>query len=168
MNNDIRRDADQNNKQLNKIRIVYRKFKTIENLKCEDYPRQVTNTPHRITSTKLWLSNNKLTTEAGRFLRPHKKPEEKICPICKLETEGKYHFLTVCPAYQEKRNVLSDNLKNKHLTWVNKMSPYNSWFMFFFLINPPNEKPETQKLKAKHVFECVKIRWKEKEFEDKK
>ena len=53
MNNDIRRDADQNNKQLNKIRIVYRKFKTIENLKCEDYPRQVTNTPHRITSTKL-------------------------------------------------------------------------------------------------------------------
>ena len=38
MNNDIRRDADQNNKQLNKIRIVYRKFKTIENLKCEDSP----------------------------------------------------------------------------------------------------------------------------------
>ena len=28
----------------------------------------------------------------------------------------------------------------------------------FFLINPPNEKPETQKLKAKHVFECFKIR----------
>ena len=40
--------------------------------------------------------------------------------------------------------------------------------VFFFLINPFNEKPETQKLKARHVFECFKIRWMEKEFEDKK
>ena len=30
--------------------------------------------------------------------------------------------------------------------------------IFLFVINPPNEKPETQKLIAKHVFECFKIR----------
>ena len=30
--------------------------------------------------------------------------------------------------------------------------------IFLFVINPPNEKPETQKLIAKHVFECFKVR----------
>ena len=38
---------------------------------------------------------------------------------------------TVCPAYQEKRNVVTvfDNLKNEHLIRVKKMSP-NEIFMF--------------------------------------
>ena len=44
-----------------------------------------------------------------------KKPEERICPMCKLEMEDEYHFVTVCSAYQEKRNVLLGNLKNEHL-----------------------------------------------------
>ena len=36
--------------------------------------------------------------------------------------EDEYHFLNVCFAYQEKRNViLFDNLKNEHLMRVNKM-----------------------------------------------
>ena len=48
INNDIRRDADQKTKMR-----TYRKFITIENYKCEDYLRQVTNTRHRITLTKL-------------------------------------------------------------------------------------------------------------------
>ena len=63
MTNDIRRDADQNDK-LRTDRI----FKTIENFKCEDYLRQVTNTRHRITLTKLRLSNHKLATENGPIL----------------------------------------------------------------------------------------------------
>ena len=49
MNNVIKSDADQNNKMR-----TYRKFKTlIENHKCEDYLRQITNTRHRISLTKL-------------------------------------------------------------------------------------------------------------------
>ena len=50
INNDIRRDADQKTKMR-----TYRKFITIENYKCEDYLRQVNNTRHRITLTKLQL-----------------------------------------------------------------------------------------------------------------
>ena len=50
INKDIRRDADQKTKMR-----TYRKFITIENYKCEDYLRQVTNTRHRITLTKLRL-----------------------------------------------------------------------------------------------------------------
>ena len=51
VNNDVRKDANQKNK----LR-TFRKFKTIENYKCEDYLRQVTNVRHRITLTKLRLS----------------------------------------------------------------------------------------------------------------
>ena len=96
--NDTRKDANQSNKVK-----TYRKFKTIDNNKCEDYLHQVTNTRHKITLTKLRLSNQKLAIETGRYSRPFKKPEEGICPICKIEMEDEYHFLNICPAYQEKR-----------------------------------------------------------------
>ena len=76
---------------------IYRLFKTIDNYKCEDYLHQVTNTRHRIALTKLRLSNNKLATETGRYSRPFKKPEERICPICKIEMEDEYHFIKYMP-----------------------------------------------------------------------
>lgn len=38
-----------------------------------------------------------------------------MCQICKVEMEDKYLFLTVRSAYQEKRNVLLDNLRNEQL-----------------------------------------------------
>ena len=74
----------------------------IDSYKCEDYLHQVTNTRHRIALTKLRLSNHKLAIETGRYSRPFKKPAERICPICKIEMEDEYHFLNICPAYQEK------------------------------------------------------------------
>ena len=58
---------------------TYRKFKTIENHKCEDYLHQITNTRIRMTLTKLQLSNRKLTIETDRYLRSYKKPEERMC-----------------------------------------------------------------------------------------
>ena len=54
----------------------------------------------------------------------------------KLEMEDEYHFLTLCPAHQEKRNVVFDNLKNEHLIRGNKISPNE---IFMFLINPPKD-----------------------------
>ena len=81
----------------------YRLFKTIDNYKCEDYLHQVTNTGHRIPLTKLCLSNHKLAIETGCYSRPFKKPGERICPIRKIEMEGEYDFLNICPAYQEKK-----------------------------------------------------------------
>ena len=60
------------------------------------------------------------------------------------------------PLLPGKTNVLFDNLKSDHLIRVNKMSP-NEIFMLF-LINIPSENSETQKIIARHVFECFKIR----------
>ena len=109
INNDTRKDANQGNKMR-----TYRLFKTTDNYKCEDYLHQVTNTRHRIALTKLRLSNHKLAIETGRYSRPFKKPAERTCPICKIEMEDEYHFLNICPAYQEKRSSLLDYLENEY------------------------------------------------------
>ena len=52
--------------------------------------------------------------------------------------EDEYHFLNICPPYQEK-----------------KMSPIK---IFMFLINPPSRKARIQKLIAEHIFECLEKR----------
>ena len=85
INNDTRKDANQSNKMR-----TYRLFKTIDNCKCEDYLHQVTNTRHRITLTKLQLSNHKLAVETGRYSRPFKKPEERIYQISRRIPFSKY------------------------------------------------------------------------------
>ena len=76
-----------------------------------------------------------------------------MCPVCKLEMEDEYHLNVYAPP--GKTNVLLDNLKNDHLIRVNKMLPNE---IFMFLINLPSENSETQKIIARHVFECFKIR----------
>ena len=129
INNDTRKDANQSNKMR-----TYRLFKTIDNYKCEDYLHQVTNTRHILALTKLRLSNHKLAIETGRYSRPFKKPAERICPICKIEMEDEYHFLNICPAYQEKRCSLLDYLEKEYRIKISRMSPNK---IFMFLINPP-------------------------------
>ena len=86
MNNDIRKDPNQSNKMR-----TYRKVKKIDNYRCEDYLHQVTNIRHRTTVTKLRLSNYRLAIETGRYMRPYKKPNERICPLCKKEAEDEKH-----------------------------------------------------------------------------
>ena len=150
VNNDVRKDANQKNK----LR-TFRKFKTIENFKCEDYLCQVTNVRHRITLTKLRLSNHKLAIETGRYVRPYKKPEERICPICKKDVEDEIHFLTPCPVYQEKRSTLFEYLNKEYRISVDRMAPDD---VFLLLINPPSKNKPVQKLIAKYVFDCYEKR----------
>ena len=128
---------------------------TIDNYKCEDYLHQVTNTRHRIALTKLRLSNHKLAIETGRYSRPFKKPAERICPICKIEMEDEYHFLNICPAYQDKRCSLLDYLEKEYRIKISRMSPNK---IFMFLINPPSGNVKIQKMIAKHIFECFEKR----------
>ena len=44
-----------------------------------DYLLQITNIRHIMTLTKLRLSNHKLAIETDRYLKPYKKPEERMC-----------------------------------------------------------------------------------------
>ena len=97
------------------------------------------------------LSNHKLAIETGRYSRLFKKPAERTCPICKIEMEDEYHFLNICPAYQEKRCSLLDYLEKEYRITISRMSPNR---IFMFLINPPSRNVRMQKLIAKHIFEC--------------
>ena len=149
VNNGVRKDVNQKNK----LR-TFRKFKTIKNYKCEDYLRQVTNVQHRITLTKLRLSNHKLAIETGRYARPYKKPEGRTCPICKKDVEDEIHFLTL-PCVSRKRSTLFEYLNKEYRISVNRMAPDD---VFLLLINPPSKNKPVQKLIAKYVFECYEKR----------
>ena len=146
VNNDVRKDANQKNK----LR-TFRKFKTIETYKCEDYLRQVTNVQQRITLTKLRLSNHNLAIETGRYVRPYNKPKERICPISKKDVEDERHFLTLCPAYQEKRSTLFEYLNKKYRISVDRMAPDN---VFLLLITPPEQEQTSEKANCKI---CIRL-----------
>ena len=80
--------------------------KIIKDAHARIYLYQVNNIRHRTTMAKLQLSNHRMAIETGRYIRPYKKPNERICPLCKKEVQDEKHFLISFPVYQEKRNYL--------------------------------------------------------------
>ena len=69
--------------------------------------------------------------------------------------EDEYHFLNICPAYQEKHFLLPDYLEKEYRIKISRMSPNR---IFMFPINSPIGNVRIQKLIAKHVFECFEKR----------
>ena len=82
-------------------------------------------------------------------------PPPILGPFCKIEMEDEYHFLNICPTYQEKRCLLLDYLEKEYGLKMSRTSPYR---IFMFLINPPSGNVRLQKLIAKHIFECFEKR----------
>ena len=80
-----------------------------------------------------------MAIETGRYVRRYKKPEERICPICKKGVEDEIHISTLCPAYQEKRSTLFQNLNNEYRISVNRMAPDD----VFSVVNNPSEQERT-------------------------
>ena len=108
MNDDTRKDPNQSNKMR-----TYRKVKTIDNYRCEDYLHQVTYIRHRNFMTKLRLSNHRLAIETRCYTRPYKKPNEGICPLCRKEAEDEKHFLVSFQFIKKKGNLcLNAYIKN--------------------------------------------------------
>ena len=60
--------------------------------------------------------------------------------------EDEYHFLNICPAYQEKRCSLLDYLEKEYRIKISRMSPNK---IFMFLINPPSGNVKIQKNDSK-------------------
>ena len=65
------------------------------------------------------------------------------------------HFLTLCPAYQEKRIIFFEYLNKEYRISLNRMAPDD---VFLLLINPPSKNKPVQKLIAKYVFDCYEKR----------
>ena len=88
-------------------------------------------------------------------MRPYKKPNQRICPLCKKEAEDEKHFLISCSVYQEKRKSLFECLSKKFKLPIVKMLTEN---LFLLLLNPPSNDAELQKMIAKHMHDCYEIR----------
>ena len=65
------------------------------------------------------------------------------------------HFLTLCPAYREKRSTLFEYLNKEYRISVNRMAPDD---VFLLLINAPSNNKPVQKLSAKYVLDCYEKR----------
>ena len=55
--------------------------------------------------------------------------------------EDEYHFLSICPAYQEERCSLLDYLEKEYRINISRMSPNK---IFMFLINTPSGNAKIQ------------------------
>ena len=75
----------------------FRKFK--QNVKFEKYLEDIRIRKHRVSLTKLRLSDHCLMIERGRYSRPIVPREERFCPHCPMKLEDEEHFLTQCSAY---------------------------------------------------------------------
>ena len=64
--------------------------------------------------------------------------------------EDEYHFLNICPAYEEKRCSFLDYLGKQYRIKISSMTP-NKIFIFL-VINPPSGNDREQ------VFECFEKR----------
>ena len=75
----------------------FRQFK--ETVKFERYLENIRIRKHRVSLSKLRLSDHCLMIERGRHSRPITPREMRFCPHCPLELENEEHFLTLCVAY---------------------------------------------------------------------
>ena len=50
------------------------------------------------------ISCHELEIERGRYIRPRKPPEERICHLCLQDVETESHFMIYCNAYTHIRN----------------------------------------------------------------
>ena len=87
--------------QQSKLRsyIEFKNNSNMENyLTIEDVPQS-----WRKMYCNIRISCHDLEIERGRYCRPRKPPENRICQVCKTESETEQHFILSCPAYTEFR-----------------------------------------------------------------
>jgi hypothetical protein len=133
----------------NKLR-TYRTFKT--SYTRESYLKQISNINHRISLTKLRISDHRLHIETGRYTKPYTVVEDRICQLCKSGVEDEKHFLVSCNAYNNERTQLISEIEKLTRCQFNLL---NKEDQFQLLINPPNA---IQRQVAKFVSECLKKR----------
>ena len=88
----------------------YKQFKS--EVKCEKYLETIKNRKHRVTLSKLRLSDHILKIETGRHNIPITPREQRFCPHCPDQVESEQHFLIQCSEYD--RTILMDKFSESY------------------------------------------------------
>ena len=130
--------------------ISYCKFKYIVGL--EKYLYKVRNIRHRISLTRLRLSNHKLLIETGRHLRPKLERNQRKCFTCKDEIEDELHFIMKCPLYATERQALFTSVQNN----CRSFNLLTNEEKFVFIMS--NEDENVMANLAKFTYKAMQIR----------
>ena len=119
---------DEDSNEYNKKLKVYSKLKL--NYELENYLLLGIDKKDITTFVKLRISDSRLMIEQGR----HKQlpVENRLCPLCKLEVEDEYHFITQCRNLNNPRTNLFDKITDVIPDFIH----YNNVEKFKFLLAP--------------------------------
>ena len=100
---EIHDDSGRKCSQKNKLR-TYINFK--KDYKQEEYPTEVKNIKHRISMTKLRISNHCLEIEKEDIHDPTQNLKLGSVKYVKVDVENELHFILDCPFYVIEREKL--------------------------------------------------------------
>ena len=126
---------------------TYCTFKTA--FKTEKYISNVNNIERRTLLSKFRLSDHRLEVETGRYHRPKKNPEERICTKCNI-LEDEIHCLMTCDINTEIREQLFEEIEHQHPIFRHM----NTKDQFIYLMQ--NDDPNLCPLIQSFIVNCVK------------
>ena len=83
----------------------------------ESYLSLIRYRKHRVSYTKLRLSDHPLMIEAGRHFKFKIQQEETICPLCKHGVEDEIHFVMKCTQFEELYAKMLQLVENKYVAF---------------------------------------------------
>ena len=121
----------------------------------EPYLSLIRYRKHRVSYTKLRLSDHPLMIEAGRHFKFKIQQEERICPLCKNGVEDEIHSIMKCTQFEELRAKVLQLVENKYVAFENLNDGQKLFYLF------TNEDREVCRGISKFTFEgfkqCEKI-----------
>lgn len=117
----------------------------IADFKPKAYLNSVKVLKFRNSLARLRVSSHRLEIEAGRWARPHKPVNERLCHICNC-LEDEYHFFIKCSLY--------NSLRRKYIDQVFWLRP--NMYEFINLVTSDNTRTITNL--AIYVHKAFRIR----------
>ena len=111
---------------------------------CEKYLKCIPDTIYRVALSRLRLSSHDLNIEEGRKLGI--SHEQRLCPFQCKSVEDEFHFILVCPVYQQIRE-----------RFISKFY-YNPACEWKFILLLQTDKPYTLQSLGKYIFYSFKKR----------
>lgn len=115
--------------EINPILCTYRILKY--SFEQERHISMVNNYKFRNAITPLWTSSHGLEIERGRHTKPKTPRHLRICKFCINHlVEDEYHFLIICPLYNELRQSFYDKISSISPSFISLTGQEKYVFLF--------------------------------------